>query len=312
VSTRGRKADLKAVDGGLAGVPRAPDAVPATLHGEWNDICADMVKRKILTSAALGLLESYLIARWTVREAQAAIAKHGVLIEAATYDACAGEIDLDQLENDETPCWLGVDLSSSIDLSVIIAAWPMEDGSVVVQPWFFCPADNLRDRQDISLAPYVRWAEEGLITATPGATIDRRVVEQQIREIHARFNVQEIACDPALAQTTLSNLVDEGLPAVEMRQGALTMMPALAELERAVIGGTFRHDGHPVLRWTFANAEVQRNTMGHLVRLKKPKLWLSIDGAVAAAMAVGRAAQGNSNRSSYDDAPDDVEEWAYA
>ena len=84
MSTRGRKADLKAVDGGLAGVPRAPDAIPATLHGEWNDIGADMAKRKILTSAALGLLESYLIARWTVREAQAAIAKHGVLIEAAT------------------------------------------------------------------------------------------------------------------------------------------------------------------------------------------------------------------------------------
>jgi P27 family predicted phage terminase small subunit len=84
MSTRGRKADLKAVDGGLAGVPRAPDAVPADFHDEWNAIGADMVQRKILTAAALGLLESYLIARWTVREAQAAIAKHGVLIEAAT------------------------------------------------------------------------------------------------------------------------------------------------------------------------------------------------------------------------------------
>ncbi len=83
MSTRGRKADLKAVDGGLAGVPRAPDVLPATLHGEWNAIAADMAERKILTTPSLGLLETYLLARWTVREAQAAIQAEGVLVKGA-------------------------------------------------------------------------------------------------------------------------------------------------------------------------------------------------------------------------------------
>jgi phage terminase large subunit-like protein len=42
-------------------------------------------------------------------------------VDMATYDEGAGPIDLAELEG--LPCWLGVDLSSSIDLSVIVAAW---------------------------------------------------------------------------------------------------------------------------------------------------------------------------------------------
>ena len=80
---RGRKAELKAVDGGLAGVPKAPESVPSAFRGEWDAIGADMLTRRILTPPALGLLETYLIARWTVREAQKAIQTHGALVEGA-------------------------------------------------------------------------------------------------------------------------------------------------------------------------------------------------------------------------------------
>jgi len=81
-NTRGRKAELKAIDGGLKGVPRAPEILPAHMHEEWDAIGADMAARKILTTPALGLLETYLIARWTVQEAQKAIAEHGLLTKA--------------------------------------------------------------------------------------------------------------------------------------------------------------------------------------------------------------------------------------
>lgn len=83
MTTRGRKADLKAIDGGLKGVPALGEAVPSIFRDEWNAICADMIQRKILTTPALGLLESYLIARWSVQEAQKAIAEHGVLTKTA-------------------------------------------------------------------------------------------------------------------------------------------------------------------------------------------------------------------------------------
>ncbi|MDH0127070.1 P27 family phage terminase small subunit [Brucella intermedia GD04153] len=83
MSTRGRKAELKAIDGGLKGVPLPPDSVPESMIAEWNAIGADMAERQILTTPALGLLESYLIARWSAQEAQKAIAEHGVLTKTA-------------------------------------------------------------------------------------------------------------------------------------------------------------------------------------------------------------------------------------
>lgn len=125
------------------------------------------------------------------------------------------------------------------------------------------------------------------------ADAGREQSQAVIRDLCNTFDVREIAFDPALARETMSTLLEEGLPVVEMRQGALTMMPAIQQMERAILAGKMRHGGHPVLRFCFSNVEVVRNASGHIVKFTKPKLWLSIDGAVAAAMAVSRAAMGD-------------------
>ncbi|ACF02485.1 Terminase [Rhodopseudomonas palustris TIE-1] len=220
-------------------------------------------------------------------------------VEMAVYDQGADPVDLEALKG--RPCWLGVDLSSQTDLTVIVAAWRDDDGGFTVLPIFFCPKMNLREREEQTGAPYLEWERQGLITATDGNVVDFDAVEAAIRDLCDRFEVTEIAFDPALARSVLNSLQKDGYPAVEMRQGALTMMPAIAELERAIVAGKFRHGGNPVLRFNFANVEVERNKQQHAVRFVKSKRWLSIDGAVAAAMAVSRAAAGESGRSLYDD-----------
>lgn len=211
-------------------------------------------------------------------------------VEMATYDqGAAPAIDLDALAG--KPCWIGVDLSSTTDLTAVVACWRDGD-SYIVQPWFFCPAENLRTREEKSKQPYVRWAADGLITATPGNVIDYRAVEAKIVELAERFDVREIAFDPFLARQIQPKLAEAGLPVVDFRQVPSLMMPALLELERAIVGKTFGHGGHPILRMCFANAETERNKAGHAVRLVKSRRWGSIDGAVATAMAMSRASAG--------------------
>lgn len=219
-------------------------------------------------------------------------------VDMAVYDVGADPIDLEALQGE--PCWLGVDLSSTSDLTAIVAAWRDGEDGYRVHPWFFCPADNLQLRADRDGVPYPRWADERLITATPGNVVDFRTVEQTIRDLCERFDVREIAFDPHLARVMLSNLADDGLPAVEMRQGWVTMAPAIKELERAIVGRRFKHGGHPVLRWNVANIAVETDKAGNK-SFHKGKSRDRIDGAVAAAMAVGRAALGESNRSIYSD-----------
>ena len=232
-------------------------------------------------------------------------------VEMAIYDEGAGEVDLFDKEADQEPCWLGVDLSSNSDLTAVAAAWGNPEDGYEVHPWFFCPADNLRRRAERDGVPYPTWAEDELITPTPGNVVDFRAVDDHVRELCARFNVQEIAFDPHLGRVMMANLLDDGLPVVEFRQGWVTMAPAVKELERAIIGRKFSHGGHPILRWHFSNIALDTDKAGN-ISFHKGKSKDRIDGAVATAMAVGRAMQGETNRSSYDDAPDDIESWAYA
>lgn len=177
-----------------------------------------------------------------------------------------------------------------------------------MHPWFFCPADNLRDRANKDRVSYPQWAEDGHIIPTPGNVIDFRAVEDHMRELCARFQVREIAFDPHLGRNMIANLLDDGLPAVEFRQGWVTMAPAVRELERAIVGRRFRHGGHPVLRWNFENIAVETDKADNK-SFHKGKSTGRIDGAVAAAMAVARCAAGDSNRSSYDTVEGWDDEW---
>lgn len=207
-------------------------------------------------------------------------------VDMAIYDEGDQPVDLDALAGEQ--CWLGVDLSSNHDLTSVVAAWRDEAGGYIVHPWFFCPEENLRVRADRDGVQYPSWADQGFIIPTPGNVVDFRAVEETIRDLCERFAVQEIAFDPHLARNMLNNLLDDGLPAVEMRQGWVTMAPAVKELERAIVGRKLAHGGHPVLRWCFDNIAVQTDSAGNRM-FHKGKSRDRIDGAVAAAMAVGRA-----------------------
>jgi len=216
------------------------------------------------------------------------------LLDMATYDALAREIDPSDLA--ELPCYIGVDLALTGDLTAIVAAWRHDDSSITVMPWFFLPDDGLEERALRDVAPYVEWKRDGFLTTTPGTVTDLEAVENWIRELCASNDVREIAFDPHLARTMMQRLYDDGLPAIEFRQAPLTMSPAIAELERAVLGGTLRHSGHPILRQHIDNVAVKVGETD-LKRLFKATRRDRIDGAIAAVMAVGRAAANDNPKS---------------
>lgn len=210
-------------------------------------------------------------------------------VELHVYDRGAAPVDLDELEMVQAPCFIGVDLSKNEDLTAVVACWQDGEDGYQVVPFFFCPEDNLRARGELHGVDYVTWAEEGFIIPTPGNTVDLRAVEAHIRELCARFNVREIAFDPTYGRSMMADLSDDGLPAVEFRQGWVSMAPAVKELERAILGGRFKHGAHPVLRWNFGNIQLHIDQAGNR-SFHKGKSGNKIDGAVATAMAVARCA----------------------
>ncbi len=219
-------------------------------------------------------------------------------VDMAIYDAGAREIDPIDLEGQ--PCWIGVDMSTTTDLTAVVAAFRDEEHGFTVVPHFFVPADNLALRADRDGVPYPRWAAEGFLNATPGNVIDYLAVENLIRHLCATYDVQEINFDPAYAQPVMAPLLADGFPVQIMRQGWVTQSPALNELERAIVGGNLRHAGHPVLRWCFSNVAIHKDSAGNRT-MHKGKSTERIDGAVATWMAMARAAANDNHRSIYDD-----------
>lgn len=212
------------------------------------------------------------------------------------YDEGRAPIDLDELT--ELPCWLAVDMSTSIDLTAVVACWRRDD-RFIVHPWFFCPEDQLRERAVIDKVPYPAWLNDGFISVTPGAIIGHDVVADHIRGLCARFDVREINFDPARASLIMADLLEDGLPVTRFDQSWRMMVPAVDILKRAILNKQLQHGGHPVLRWHFENVSMTFDRNGNET-FAKNKSVDRIDGAVATAMAVARAAANDNTRSIFE------------
>lgn len=81
MSTRGRKAELKVIEGGLTEKPAVPAHIPVAMHDEWLAVVAELTGRKVITDAMLGTIDAYVMAMFNARKAQDALDLHGVLID---------------------------------------------------------------------------------------------------------------------------------------------------------------------------------------------------------------------------------------
>jgi len=205
-------------------------------------------------------------------------------IQMAAWDACQTAPAARQALIGRR-CYVGLDLSATTDLSALVAVFPDETGFDVLAR-FFVPQERIRDRSHRDRVPYTEWARDGHLTATPGATVDYEIIRQAVKDWAAAYDVQMVAYDPWNATDLVKRLQEQdGLPCVPMRQGFASLSAPTKSLERAILGRTLRHDGHPVLRWNVSNVAVESDPAGNL----KPSKVASterIDGVVALIMAV--------------------------
>jgi phage terminase large subunit-like protein len=206
------------------------------------------------------------------------------------WDSCGESVsdaDLEQL-----PCWGGLDLSSTGDLTALAFAWPLGDGRVAVRAWHWIPAEGAREREKVDRVPYKVWAEAGLVEATPGNVIDYAHVRAKVNEIAKRFQVKAIGADPWNATQIIIELKEQdGLTVEPFRQGWQSMSPACKELERLVLSGKLCHGGSAILRWQAGHAIVKSDPAGN-IKLDKTIPRNRIDGLVAVTIAVKMAADG--------------------
>jgi phage terminase large subunit-like protein len=115
-------------------------------------------------------------------------------------------------------------------------------------------------------------------------------VEQAIRDACRRWQVLEIACDPFRWARSYQVLEAEGLPVVEFPQSPARMTPATTRFYEAVVNSAVTHSGDRRLARHIANAVLRADSRGTRIYKEHRHSRRRIDLAVAAVMALDRAA----------------------
>ena len=150
--------------------------------------------------------------------------------------------------------------------------------------WMSRAALKRRAKRDNT--PYVKWADEGLITLTDGEVTDLDTVEADVLAEHEAEPFAGFGLDMHMAAQMAGHLEAEGVPLVDVKQTAAAQTEALRELYTRVAHQKMRHGGNPLFRWAARNAVVRK--AGDLMKLDKDRAPDRIDPISALVNGIDR------------------------
>lgn len=183
----------------------------------------------------------------------------------------------------------GLDLASVSDLTSLVWITQRSDGALDIAHRSFVPVSMLdRERNPKHWSMYRRWVEQGVLITTPGDAVEYEAILKHVLADASKYHVKSLAIDALFQGQWLgSQLVQEGLPVVAMRQGFISMGPAVQAFERRFLARELRHGGDPVLRWAVSNAVVEMDAAANR-KVSKKKSAEKVDPLVALIMAISR------------------------
>lgn len=202
------------------------------------------------------------------------------------WDACEGEAG----DLTGRPCYAGLDISSTRDLTSLVLVFPDDEGGFDILPFFWAPkeADTKRDKQDRQ--SYMGWAKTH-IDLTPGNSIDQSAIREKLWECSEKYEIRSVGFDPWNMDECYQQLLREGWPEdnlVKYPQNYATYNEPMKKCLELVRERKLRHGGHPVLRWNASNVVAKEDHNGN-IKPDKGQSGDKIDGFCALLMGLGLA-----------------------
>lgn len=196
---------------------------------------------------------------------------------------------------DGSACYGGLDLSGKHDLSALVLAFPNEDGSFELVPFFWTPVGQLEARSSNERGLFREWINAGHMIAVPGPVIEFGFVAAQVAAIADRYDVRCIGYDRWRIEEFKWELekINAEVAMEPFGQGYKDMAPAVENFAELALMAKLHHGGHPVLTACVSNAILTPPDDAGNQKFAKGKANagapVRIDGVVAAAMALGTA-----------------------
>lgn len=217
-------------------------------------------------------------------------------INMAKWDDLADpELKIEDFYSHE--CFIGLDLASKLDFASKVRLFrKIIDG----KKHYYAFAVHYLNEDAVEQARgehYAGWAAENRIVVTPGNETDYVWIHDDLVEDSKKMLVREIPYDPYHAAPLIQFIKarpdwNQSIPFVDITQSTEHMSSPMKELEAAVLGDRFHHDGDPVLAWMVSNVVCQPDRRDNLFP-EKERPENKIDGAIALILAVNRAMQGD-------------------
>lgn len=182
------------------------------------------------------------------------------------------------------PVYIGMDLASKVDIAALEILIPQGDGDYVRFGKYYLPEETVMSGDN---EHYQGWMRDGWLTVTDGEIIDYRAIADDIESLCKMFEVQELAYDPFQATMLVTELMDKGVPVVEMRPTVLNFSEPMKTLDSVIRARQIQHNGDPVMTWMISNVVAKEDAKDNVFpRKERPES--KIDGAIALMMAFGR------------------------
>ncbi|MGY5346891.1 terminase large subunit [Bacillus subtilis] len=203
-----------------------------------------------------------------------------------------GSDQLPDLKNRE--CYVGIDLSKTIDLTAASFIFPLDDGSFAVESHGFMPEDTFHERMKTDNVPYDLWKKRGWLTTTDGAVVDYDYIRAYIKKMEKEngWRIKEIGYDPYNATQFAQQMEADGYTMVEIRQGVATLSEPTKDFRAKVKAKKIIHPKNDLLTWAMGNAVTKVDAQENIM-LDKSKSTQRIDPAAALINAYVRASQIN-------------------
>ena len=184
----------------------------------------------------------------------------------------------------DRPCYAGLDLSSSTDLTALSLVFPDGEYADIL------PFAWITDKAMRQLEGARTHLDGGFLERVEGNLIDYDLMIDRLRWAKEMFDLREVVMDPWNDKGITKLLINEGFLCVEIRQTFAGMSAYTKGFLDSLAAGKLRHGGHPVLRWN-ADCLTLKSDRDNVMPAKPDRMTAStrIDLIVASIMGHGRA-----------------------
>ena len=191
--------------------------------------------------------------------------------------------DLDFERFKDMPCYIGVDLAATSDLTAV-SYLIVDDGKYYFRTDYYLPEAALREKPDRELYKY--WKQMGLLKITEGNVTDYDYITNDIMKYSNLVSIQKVGYDKYNATQWAISATDLGLPLEEYPQTLGNFNKPTREMERLLLSGKAVVDNNEITRWCFKNVTLKSDHNGNVKPNKSIKA-KKIDGAISMIQALG-------------------------